>query len=51
MNKFIRARLIGARALMLSCGAHTELNYNVKDSLELSYMELKLGYLPLEIKK
>lgn len=51
MNKFIRTRIIGARALQLSCGAEPTLDSNVKDPLELSYIEFEKGTIPLEVRK
>jgi len=51
MNKFIKARIIGARALQLSCGAESELKNKVKDSVELSYLEFSKSKIPLEVRK
>ncbi len=51
MNKFVKARIIGARALQLSCGAEPNIDANVKDTIELSYMEFKNGIIPIEVRK
>lgn len=51
MNRFVKARLIGARALQLSCGALSEIDQKVKDSVELSYIEFQKSKIPLEVRK
>lgn len=51
MNKFIKARIIGARALQLSCGAGSELKDKVRDTVELSYLEFSKSKIPLEVRK
>ncbi|MCS7122383.1 MAG: DNA-directed RNA polymerase subunit omega [Candidatus Micrarchaeota archaeon] len=51
MNKFVKARLIGARALQISCGAPSMIDEKVRDSVELSYIEFQRSKIPLEVRE
>jgi len=51
MTRFERARVIGARALQISMGAPPLIETAGKTPLEIAEQELKLGLLPITIRR
>ncbi len=49
LNKFEIARLIGARALQLSCGAPPLIEVSGSDSIRIAKEELRTGVIPLSV--
>jgi DNA-directed RNA polymerase subunit K len=50
LNKFERARIVGARALQLSMGAPCLLKkIETIDPIDLAEMELEKGVIPLQV--
>jgi DNA-directed RNA polymerase subunit K len=53
LNRFEKARIIGARALQLSLGAppFVEIVQGMINPVEIAFMEFDKGIIPLAIKK
>jgi len=53
LTRYEKARIIGARALQISMGAPIliELPENIKDPLTIAELELKMGILPITVRR
>lgn len=51
LNKYERARIIGARALQLACGAPPLIEVKKADAIEIAKEELEAGIIPLAVLK
>ena len=53
MTRFEKARIIGARALQLACGAppFVPLNHSIRDPIGLAIVELENKALPITIRR
>lgn len=54
LTRFERARIIGARALQLSMGAHPQIDVSKSDSIDpidIALLELKKNKLPLDVRR
>lgn len=53
LTRYEKARIIGARALQISMGAPIliEIPENVKDPLAIAELELKMGILPITVRR
>ncbi len=50
-TRYERARIIGARALQISMGAPVLLEVNKKEPIDIAYMELEKGVIPITVKR
>jgi len=51
LTKYERARIVGARALQLTLGAPPLIKITTRDPIEIAEEELKLGVLPMIIRR
>ena len=51
LTRYERARIIGARALQISLGAPVLLDVDKKEPIEIAYMELEKGVIPITVKR
>jgi DNA-directed RNA polymerase subunit K len=50
-TRYERARIIGARALQISMGAPVLIEVNKKEPIDIAYMELEMGVIPITVKR
>lgn len=50
-TRYERARIIGARALQISMGAPVLIEVDKKEPIEIAYMELEMGVIPITVKR
>jgi len=50
-TRYERARIIGARALQISMGAPVLIDVEKKEPIEIAYMELEMGVIPITVKR
>ncbi|TAN34561.1 MAG: DNA-directed RNA polymerase subunit K [Candidatus Methanoperedens sp.] len=50
-TRYERARIIGARALQISMGAPVLIEVNKKEPIDIAYMELEKGVIPITVKR
>ncbi|MBU4340927.1 MAG: DNA-directed RNA polymerase subunit K [Euryarchaeota archaeon] len=50
-TRYERARIIGARALQISMGAPVLIEVDKKEPIEIAYMELEKGVIPITVKR
>ncbi len=50
-TRYERARIIGARALQISMGAPVLIDVDKKEPIEIAYMELEKGVIPITVKR
>ncbi len=50
-TRYERARIIGARALQISMGAPVLIDVDKKEPIEIAYMELEMGVIPITVKR
>jgi len=50
-TRYERARIIGARALQISMGAPVLIEVDKKEPIEIAYMELEQGVIPITVKR
>jgi len=51
LTRYERARIIGARALQISLGAPVLLDIDRGEPIDLAMEELKLGVIPITVKR
>jgi DNA-directed RNA polymerase subunit K len=50
-TRYERARIIGARALQISMGAPVLIEVDKKEPIDIAYMELEKGVIPITVKR
>ena len=50
-TRYERARIIGARALQISMGAPVLIDVDKKEPIDIAYMELEKGVIPITVKR
>lgn len=50
-TRYERARIIGARALQISMGAPVLIEVDKKEPIEIAYIELEKGVIPITVKR
>ncbi len=50
-TRYERARIIGARALQISMGAPVLIEVDKKEPIDIAYMELEMGVIPITVKR
>jgi len=50
-TRYERARIIGARALQISMGAPVLIETDKKEPIEIAYIELEKGVIPITVKR
>ena len=50
-TRYERARIIGARALQISMGAPVLIDVDKKEPIEIAYIELEKGVIPITVKR
>ena len=50
-TRYERARIIGARALQISMGAPVLIEVEKKEPIDIAYMELEKGVIPITVKR
>ncbi len=50
-TRYERARIIGARALQISMGAPVLIDVDKKEPIDIAYIELEKGVIPITVKR
>lgn len=50
-TRYERARIIGARALQISMGAPVLIDVDKKEPIDIAYIELERGVIPITVKR